>query len=115
MKIQLETLNKQNLNGRTYTKECIEKCIADTKPMIDGRRFIVKTPYSNTPVGLVTNLEIIDDKFFTEIELLETDVGKLVKAMIEDGRNFQFSMVGRGYVVDGVVKEYVMEHISCDM
>lgn len=111
---QLETLDKPNLNGRIYTKECIEKCIADTKPIIDGRRFIVRTPYSTAPVGIGTKLEIVGDKLIAEIELLDTDVGKLTRAAIDSGRNCQFSMVGRGTVVDGVVKNYSMDHISCD-
>ena len=93
MRKELLTLDVPNKNGRIYPKPVMEKAIVAALPLIDKKRFFIIRPSSLEPpsidigledvVGIVTNMEIVDDKVMVDVELLNTPTALPFKSILD--------------------------------
>jgi len=75
MNMTLLTLNKPNLNGRTYTTEVVQKAIDDCQWRVDQRRMLLERGYDlsfdvnvENACGIITKLEIDGDFLEGDVE-----------------------------------------------
>lgn len=113
------TVDKPNRNNRIYTRECMEKAIADTKKLIEEKRFmgeLVNDCCSSTVClsnvsHLVTDLRMEGDNVMADIQVLTTPKGFDLQRLL-DTQQAEFVTRGIGKFNDKVVEDYQL--ISVD-
>jgi hypothetical protein len=80
------------VNGHIYTKEAMEKVVADTLKLAKKRHCFVGIGYPENGklslkevAGLITDCQLVDGFLEVEVELLDTPRGKVVKMSLVDG------------------------------
>ena len=75
MSVTLLTLNKPNLNGRTYTTEVVQKAIEECQWKVDQRRILLERESDSScdvnienACGIITKLEIDGDFLIGKVE-----------------------------------------------
>jgi hypothetical protein len=98
MSIRIEILNslsEPTKNGNLYTKEAMSKAIENTKDKIKNKKlFLERQPRTNFDrevylgdiVGVVNDIEIIDDRLVADIELLSLPHVEEIEKALLDGR-----------------------------
>jgi len=99
-----------NRNGRIYPHELWERVIAERQPDIDARRMLVgiyddgKISFGPDHVGgIITRMAIEDDQLMIDVELLETNLGRVLALHTN---LFEVTPMGSGHVGEnGVIKD----------
>ena len=94
MRFELLRANEVNQNGRMYTKEAIEKMITDFNkikergtPAYGEMGMNGGTDISLSKIShIVDELHFDGDRLYGEIKILDTDAGKKLKPLIEEGQ-----------------------------
>lgn len=109
-----ELLDTPNRNNRIYTKECMEKAIADTKKLIEEKRFLGELQPQDRNINLsnvshmVTDLRIEENKVMAEIQVLKTPRGIILQEML-DAKEIEFVQRGLGKIgKDNIVTDYTL-------
>ena len=108
-------LDIPNKNGRIYTKECMKKAIADTKKLIEEKRFLgeLEQPqYTDINLSnvshMITDLRIEENKIVADIQVLKTPKGFLLQEMM-DAKEIEFVQRGLGKIgKDNIVTDYTL-------
>lgn len=121
----VEVLDKPNINGRIYTKECIENSVLNN-PLIQERLklhclFGIFNLNGNEEVTLnntshcVTNLYIEDNCLKADIDILDTPNGRMLKEHLDKGEGIYPYLSGNGELeLVGYyrVSKYELDNIS---
>ena len=110
-----QLLDSPNKNGRIYTKECMKKAIADTKKLIEEKRFLgeLEQPqYTGINLSnvshMITDLRIEENKIVADIQVLKTPKGILLQEMM-DAKEIEFVQRGLGKIgKDNIVTDYTL-------
>jgi hypothetical protein len=94
MKKEILTLNVPNKNGRIYSKAVIEESLSKISPLMEKKRFLVIHQNDTIPVdsgvdltktvGIVNEIEIVDNKVIADIELLNVPAASQMKDIFEN-------------------------------
>lgn len=119
--IQLAKADEVNGNGRRYPKAVLERVVKCARPGALIPVGLASTSARlDTMAGLVKSLSMDGDVLQCEIELLDTEAGKIANALVDGGYRM-FSMSGVGTVdhqedgVNVVQDDYMLDGIVVDM
>jgi phospholipase/lecithinase/hemolysin len=115
MKMTILTLGAPNLNGRTYTKEAVEKALLQYKAK--GKPLLVTDCLLDGPevnlervVGQVINNEVTNTKWTATVQMLETAAAQKFAAMNLEDFSVRPSFIGN-VSDDGVVSNLVLNFV----
>jgi hypothetical protein len=104
MRFELLRTNEVNLNGRLYTKEAAEKMVSEFNklkergtPAYGQMGMDSGTEISLSKISHVVNdLEFDGQSLYGEIQVLDTDAGKKLKLLLDEGQvAFRSRSIGR--------------------
>jgi hypothetical protein len=109
----VETLGSPNRNGRTYTKEVMQRVIDSNYNKLGLFGMPTSTIISLEKVShKIDNLRIVDRDLLCDVTILETPMGKILSSL-SSNVDVQYRLVGAGDVDEnGVVSNYTMNYIS---
>jgi hypothetical protein len=106
---------KPNANGRVYLPEVLKKAVEKVRPRMEARSFFGeleppgdgKTRMSHVS-HIVTDMRVTDDgQIVGDLEVLDTEAGKMLKQMLLGGAEMHATIKGTGTVdANGVVRDY---------
>lgn len=101
---QIVKLGVPNLNGRIYSKECMEGALKNLK---ENKLLVIpdESDYSNhrislkNVIGVVRNLRIDGDEVKADVQMIK-----------DFPEGFSFRPAGTGRVTEGRVEDYILTH-----
>lgn len=94
MKLECKSIKAgvPTINGNVYTINVLENMIENARDRVKGRALMGRLGFGNGPKvclnavsHVITNLELKEGCLVSDIEILETQQGNLLKAMLESG------------------------------
>jgi hypothetical protein len=116
MIVQILQLDKENLNGRIYPREMMEKAIKEwqDRPVLGQvgmSEYDQGTPDLSKVSHYITDLRIENDALIGNVKLVENPNGLALAAMISSGE-IVFRPSGTGKILNGIVADYQLTAVN---
>ena len=112
----IQRAKAKNQNGRVYPREVLEREIENYQKIIKDQRALGELDHPDDSVinlknasHMVTDIWMEDKAVMGKVKVLNTDAGKTLRALVEDGVKLGISSRGMGSVSEGAGKVIVQE------
>ena len=112
----MQRADAQNGNGRIYPRRILEREMGNFQQLIKVRRALGELDHPDDSVinlknasHMVTSIWMEDKAVMGKVKVLNTDAGKTLRALVEDGVKLGISSRGMGSVSEGAGKVVVQE------
>ena len=113
---KLQQANTQNGNGRVYPIKVLMREVENYKKLVKENRALGELDHPDDSVinlknasHMVTSIWMEDKAVMGKVKVLNTDAGKTLRALVEDGVKLGISSRGMGSVSEGAGKVVVQE------
>jgi len=113
---KLQEADVQNGNGRVYPHKVLMREVENYKKLVKEKRALGELDHPDDSVinlknasHMVTDIWMEDKAVMGKVKVLNTDAGKTLRALVEDGVKLGISSRGMGSVSEGAGKVIVQE------
>ena len=113
---KLQESDVQNGNGRVYPHKVLMREVENYKKLVKEKRALGELDHPDDSVinlknasHMVTDIWMEDKAVMGKVKVLNTDAGKTLRALVEDGVKLGISSRGMGSVSEGAGKVIVQE------
>ncbi len=113
---KLQEADVQNGNGRVYPHKVLMREVENYKKLVKEKRALGELDHPDDSVinlknasHMVTDIWMEDKAVMGKVKVLNTDAGKTLRALVEDGVKLGISSRGMGPVSEGAGKVIVQE------
>jgi hypothetical protein len=113
---KLQEADVQNGNGRVYPHKVLIREVENYKKLVKEKRALGELDHPDDSVinlknasHMVTDIWMEDKAVMGKVKVLNTDAGKTLRALVEDGVKLGISSRGMGSVSEGAGKVIVQE------
>jgi len=113
---KLQEADVQNGNGRVYPHKVLMREVENYKKLVKEKRALGELDHPDDSVinlknasHMVTDIWMEDKSVMGKVKVLNTDAGKTLRALVEDGVKLGISSRGMGSVSEGAGKVIVQE------
>ena len=113
---KLQEADVQNGNGRVYPHKVLMREVENYKKLVKEKRALGELDHPDDSVinlknasHMVTDIWMDDKAVMGKVKVLNTDAGKTLRALVEDGVKLGISSRGMGSVSEGAGKVIVQE------